>query len=437
MRGALLTGANFGSQNVLRLAGNLVLTRILFPEAFGIMALVQVFLTGLNMFSDIGVNASIIQNKRGTDPVFLDTAWMLQILRGVVLWLLTCLAAAPLANFYDAPILAQLLPVAGLTALIQGFKSTKIATANRELRLGRVTVISISSKVVGIGAVIGLALWWQSVWALAVGGLVAPLWVVIGSHLFVPGHNNRFRFEIAAARELVDFGKFILIATIAGFLVAQADRAILGKFISLSELAYYNIAYFMAMIPRMVQQRLASNILFPLYSNRPPGESSENYRNLARMRLVFVGLTMSLAGVLAISGDFVIRLLYDTRYEAAGPILILIVISSLPSIVTGNYGAMILASGNSKRFSNMVVLSAVLKTTILYFAIVNFGVVGAALTPLLSQTLLYPFMVWLIWPYKGWVPMQDLGYVILACAITALAVWLNYDVLAATFAAIP
>ena len=147
MRGSVLTMLNLGSENVLRLAGNLVLTRLLFPEAFGIMALVQVVMTGLKMFSDIGVHLSIIQNKRGNDPLFLDTAWVLQIGRGLLLWLATWALAAPVAAFYEAPILAQLLPVAGLTALLQGFNSTKLATANRELMLGRVTMITLAARI--------------------------------------------------------------------------------------------------------------------------------------------------------------------------------------------------------------------------------------------------------------------------------------------------
>jgi hypothetical protein len=63
---------------------DLILTRLLFPEAFGLMALVQVFMGGLQMFSDLGVNMSIIQSKRGEDPDFLNTAWTFQILRGLI-----------------------------------------------------------------------------------------------------------------------------------------------------------------------------------------------------------------------------------------------------------------------------------------------------------------------------------------------------------------
>ncbi len=73
-RGAGLTVFGFGWGQMMRLASNLILTRILFPEAFGLMALISVFLMGLNMFSDVGVAPAILQSKRGDERSFLDTA---------------------------------------------------------------------------------------------------------------------------------------------------------------------------------------------------------------------------------------------------------------------------------------------------------------------------------------------------------------------------
>ena len=88
LRGSLLTSISFGSENILRLVSNLVLTRILFPEAFGLMVLVQMVFAGASMLSDVGIKSAIVQDKRGDDPVFLNTAWAVQILRGLLIWLL-------------------------------------------------------------------------------------------------------------------------------------------------------------------------------------------------------------------------------------------------------------------------------------------------------------------------------------------------------------
>ncbi len=72
----------YGSSQCLRLISNLILTRLLVPELFGLMALVNTFIIGLNLFSDVGIRPSIIRSERGEDPLFLNTAWTLQVIRG-------------------------------------------------------------------------------------------------------------------------------------------------------------------------------------------------------------------------------------------------------------------------------------------------------------------------------------------------------------------
>ena len=430
IRSAALTGLSFASANLLRLAGNLILTRILFPEAFGIMALVQVVMTGLNMFSDIGVRASIVQNARGTDPDFLNTAWTLQIGRGLLLWAATWALAAPVAAFYEAPILAQLLPVAGLTALFQGMYSTKLALADRALTQGRVTVIEIGAALANLGVVIALALTWQSVWALVIGGLTAPLLTLLLSHLALPGAANRLRFDPAAARDLMGFGKYIFLSTLAGFLLSQADRAILGKYVSLTDLALYNIAFMFASIPLLVLRRMNDKVLFPLYSRRPPGESPGNYRNIARARALMIVPVMGLVALLALFGHPLIAWLYDPRYVAAGVLVVLIAVATLPNLAISPYGGMILAAGHSGRFATMMILLAAMRVLAILVGVAQFGLIGAALAPLVSTLVLYPAVIWFIRPYGGWVPWQDLVFSLIAAGIGACAIWLNAEIIA-------
>lgn len=124
-RSLSLTVASFGTSQLIRLASNLILTRLLFPEAFGLMALVMVVLIGLGQFSDMGISPAIMQSRRGDDPDFLNTAWTIQIIRGVCLWLMTAALAWPMAQLYGEPALVGLLPVAGLSLLIDGFKTTR------------------------------------------------------------------------------------------------------------------------------------------------------------------------------------------------------------------------------------------------------------------------------------------------------------------------
>ena len=157
LRSASWMVIGYGGSQALRLAANLVLTRLLFPEAFGLMALVSVVSIGLSLFSDVGVGPSIAQSKRGDDPDFLNTAWTIQVTRGLLLWGLTGLIAWPMAQFYAAPELTLYLPIAGIGLMIAGFNPTRIETANRHLLVGRLTVLELTSQVIGIGTMIVLA----------------------------------------------------------------------------------------------------------------------------------------------------------------------------------------------------------------------------------------------------------------------------------------
>src|SRR5690554_3241925 len=107
--GSFWVAVGFGSQKALQLASNLILTRLLFPEAFGLMALVNVFIIGVSMFSEMGIRPALIHAKNTDNPHFLNTAWTLQIIRGSVLWGVLCALAYPASRFYSEPILAPLL----------------------------------------------------------------------------------------------------------------------------------------------------------------------------------------------------------------------------------------------------------------------------------------------------------------------------------------
>jgi O-antigen/teichoic acid export membrane protein len=123
----------YGISQMIRLSSNLVLTRILVPEMFGLMALMNAFIVGLSMFSDIGIGPSIIQNNRSDDPVFLNTAWTMQFLRGVILWLLCLIISWPLSFFYQDNRILWILPITSLTMLIGGLNSTAIYSLNKKL----------------------------------------------------------------------------------------------------------------------------------------------------------------------------------------------------------------------------------------------------------------------------------------------------------------
>ncbi len=427
LRGSGLTMLQFGGGNILRLVSNLVLTRLLFPEAFGMMVLVQVFLGGLQMFSDIGIKTSIVQNKRGDDPDFLNTAWTLQIMRGVVLWLAACALAYPAAQLYGEDMLLQLLPVAGFNAVIAGFTTTNVATANRHLRLGRQTIIGLSCRAFGVFLTIVLAWYLQSVWALIYGTLISTAIRVMVFHRVLPGIRNRLRWDPASVREIFGFGQFIFLSTLAGFLINQGDRAILGGYITLAELGVYNVGYLFGSLPFIVSKSVANKVVLPLYRMRPPSESAKNRADIRRARRMAVGFAMAICVTLAFIGVPLVETLYDPRYALAGPMVALFGISMVPMVAFSSYDGALLAAGDSKRFFVLLFVTAVIQTALLFTGVIWLGLFGAIIAPGIAALIAYPLRVAYLRQYKANDPVSDALFLGLGFGLTGLACWLNWE----------
>jgi len=437
LRGSALTFFGFGFQQFLRLLSNLLLTRLLFPEAFGLMALVTVVLTGLQMLSDTGLNSAIVQSKRGEDPMFLNTAWTLQIIRGLFLGLIAVALAVPLAEFYEQPQLAALLPVAGLTTVIMGLQSTKELVANRHLTLGRLTLIELVSQVAGIVLMVMLAWLLRSVWALLIGALFAAALRSVLSHVALPGQANRLAWERDAFYELFHFGKYIFVSSIAGFVVNNADRAVLGKFVTIGMLGIYNIGFFMSSVPFMLSLKFNNRVLLPIYSQSPPKEGPANQRNVRRARLLLTGGLILLSLLLSLIGNWLITFLYEDIYALAGPVMVLLSLSLMPAIVTHAYGMLLLGSGNSRNFTIHLLILSTVQMVLLIFTIKTFGLMGAVITPGLSILLVYPATAYFARREGGWDPLLDLGFALIICLGAAVVLYVNNGAIPALLASIP
>jgi O-antigen/teichoic acid export membrane protein len=426
IRSSLLTLAGFGGGQLIRLMANLVLTRLLFPEAFGLMALVMVFLMGLGQLSDVGVTPAILQSKRGDDPEFLNTAWTIQVLRGFGLWLVACLAAWPMAAIYDEPQLQQLLPVSALTLLIAGFRPTRMATANRHLMLGRVTVIDLSVQILGVAVALVLAWWTGSVWALVISGVVGALAEVILNGAFLPGSRNRLCWEKPAARELIRFGKWVFLATVCGFVYSQADKILIGKWLSLDAFGIYNIGFFLASFPMLLGGVVTQKILIPIYREAPPQQNRANFLKLRKMRFAVTGALLVMVAVLAACGVWLVDLMYDPRYAAAGMVVVLLACAQMPMLIGQTYDQAALAAGESRSFFMLALARAVLMVVCILIGLNSAGLIGALIGQGAAFLLAYPVVVWLARRMGAWDPLHDAIYAAVALVLAAGALWLNW-----------
>jgi O-antigen/teichoic acid export membrane protein len=320
-RGSLWALIGYGGQQVLRVVGQFLLWRLLFNEAFGLMSIVNVFIVGLAMFSDVGIGPSIIQNARGEDPDYLNTAWTIQVLRGFALFAVSAVAAVPVAHFYNEPLLASLIPVVSAGSLITGgFQSTKFFSVTRQMALGRLTAIELASQSIGLVVMVAYAFAFRSIWALAIGSIVTNVVRLVLGHVALPGIKNRFRWDRSSIHSLVHFGRWIFMSTLVTFLVSQSDRLIFGKLVSMSMLGVYSVATTWATFPTQVLGHLVQSVMFPLFSqvHNDKSDLPAHYREARAPCLFAAGW---LAACLISSGPTIVRFVYDQRAAEAGWII--------------------------------------------------------------------------------------------------------------------
>lgn len=318
LRASLFEMAGFGGGQVVRLGGNLILTRLLFPEAFGLAALVSIVLQGLELLSDVGFNQAVVQNRRGDEPAFYNTAWSLQIIRGGILFAVCALLAVPFSMLYDEPILSGLLVVAAVQVLLQGFQSTAIFTLRRRVQIGSLTVLELGGQVLSVAVMIGWAQFDRSVWALIAGGVARVIFRLIASHLLPVGYRNRWGIDPECRREILGFGGWILGSTALFFLSRQADRLLVGKLLGVATLGVYTIAVMLAEVVDLVATRIAGNVFFPIFSQVGKEGVGELRRVYYSARLHLDAVFVTSLGALTMLGGLVVDLLWDERYADAG-----------------------------------------------------------------------------------------------------------------------
>ena len=276
-KGAVVEVSGFGVAQILRLAANLVLTRLLFPEAFGLMAMLSLVLYGIVMLTDVGVAQAVIRSDRGEDLAFLDTAWSIQALRGLFLWVVASLLAWPASVLFREPLLLYLIPIGSLSAPIQGLASTRVFTMRRHLRPLPVVLLEISGQITGLAATIALAYGGLGIWSLVVGTLVAAVTHVGISHVLPGTHRERFRIDRDARQEIVRFGRWIYASSAVTFAAGRGDQLVLARLLGAASLGVYNIALALAEVPDALVGRVIDRLLYPLYA-RVHNERPEQLR---------------------------------------------------------------------------------------------------------------------------------------------------------------
>lgn len=424
-------GGHFSSQ-LIRLASNLIMTRLLVPEMFGIMAIANSIVIGVTLFSDMGLRQNIIQHKKGGTPEFLNTAWSLSIIRGIFIFFIIQLLALGLYflqltqvfsddSVYGSSYLPLILSFLALSAIFSGFQSTNLAKANRDLYLVRIVSLDLTSQVIGMLVMIAWASFDKTIWALVAGTLVTPFLKMVFSHWLMPGHQNRWYWDHALFIEMFHFGKWIFLATIFTFLGGKGMRLIQGALVSVDDLAFIAIAGIFAWSLGEAVSRLSSSVVFPVFSEMARKSNYELTKAISTFQSKMLLLVIPAFILLSFISENLITILYDDRYHQVGAYLKIMSLNGAIAILTIYYQNAFLAIGDSKQNFKYSVIASLLRFSGVFIGFSYYGIEGM-LYGIGIGTFLFYLLVARRTYNKGWLVLK-------ADNLAILVIFLSYTII--------
>jgi O-antigen/teichoic acid export membrane protein len=420
-KGTLWTVTGYGGQQVLRMATRVYITNQLLPEAVGLMVLVSMWVQGLRMFTDIGLRTSIIQDERGSDPVFLQTAWSIQLIRGVVIFGFVALSGLVMAQSYGHQALIWIMPVAAFEALFEGGITTASLVANRYLQLGRVTMLDLVSTFVGCFVGVVWVVNDPSIWAFVVIPVVRALVRAGLSPFLFPVPRMSLTFERSAARSILRFGSWVFVSSILGFVSGSLDRIILGFYVSIEVLGTYGVA---VMWPSAViggVQAIGARVLMPMYAFLSDSNRENLTRRVIKLRAALLVPTFIVIFGFTLFGPQFIELLYSEAYGDAGWMLQILAAGAAMSAILATNSPVLLAVGDSYRFMLLLMFGMTAKVVSMVVGGYYFGFTGIVVGVAVADVFVYPVLARFTHRYGVWLPKLDVPLIMIATIVASIA----------------
>lgn len=396
-RGLLLqtgwTTFGYGVTQAMRLLSTVVLTRLLAPELFGVMVLLTSLQVGIELFTDIGIGQSVIASKRAREPIFYNTAWTLQLLRGLLLGGLVFLILPLLRLIYDDQALQGVLPVLSLFLILTGARSIGTTIATKEIRTKRIAGYEVVYAFGQAALTIGCVLVSPTITGLIVGQLLSSLFGAIASYFVLSDLRLRLVLDRTAFWELISFGKWIFLSSIIFFLSGYMDRLLLGSYATLAALGVYGIARSLGDVVAQFGSRMSNAIVFPKVASADV-RGADLRERVGKRRLQFLALILAASVALMALSQPIITVLYDPRYVEAARVLPWIALATWLGVINTVSDSFALGVGKPRVsvVGNAVKLVALIG--LLPLGITKAGIVGAAAAGVGAEVLRYIALKW-------------------------------------------
>jgi PST family polysaccharide transporter len=309
--------AKYGSMFV-QLGLTMILSRLILPEAYGVVAIITILIGFLNLFSDMGLGINIIQHpEMSIDNV--NRLFSFSMIIGIVLTLATILASIPLSSFYENSVYYHLCPIVSVASFFNAVNVVPNAILTRDKKFKLIALRTIiCSLISGVIAVI-LAWYGLGVYALISQFLISSLFLFIWNYANNPLKIVRFKFS-KVIHLLGSYSLFQILFNFLNYFTRNLDHLLIGKFFGAAGLAQYNKSYFLYLYPNNIFASVLTGVLHPYIREykTSPSKMLEKYIQIEKI--------LSIIGVFTMISFFfcsreIVLIMFGDNWEPAGEYL--------------------------------------------------------------------------------------------------------------------
>jgi O-antigen/teichoic acid export membrane protein len=390
-RGGAWLGTGSFSEQVVRFGRNMILTRLLAPEAFGTMAIVLSASSVVQTIMDVGVKEALIQNPRGNEEEYVGAAWWMAFGRAAMFWAVLSVVAPWIARFYGNHLLSPLLRVCAIGVLLDGAISSRAYVAIKNMKFRKWAIINHGGAIAGVFVTLALSFLLRNVWALVIGYCAESVGRFTLSYVVCPYLPPR-RLPLVAIRDLLKFSKRAFGLSLLNLIFARTDIFVLAKMFSPAALGLYTMAIFLVQTPASFAMNLLGQTLLPTFSRIQEDKARTN-RVLIQVTSALAIVGMPALVFVAFCGRSLLGLLYGPRYTAAVGPLIAASFVALLNAMNGQVTIVYYAKGMPQLHRRCVLITAATMIVLTYPFVLKFGLVGGQLAALVAISAGFLFQV--------------------------------------------
>lgn len=369
-----------------------VLARLLSPEAFGLVALANVFLVFMKLFLEQGFGHAIIQ-RQDLEPEHLDTAFWINLAIGLLLTLVGLSIASPTAQWFGEPALAPILRCFSLLFVVSALGQLQQSILERRFEYKLIAARWLLATVAGGGIGITMALQGLGVWSLVGQQMV---YEVIGTLTlwFYSDWRPSLRVSMRHFKDLFQVGIHIMGFNYMNFFSTRANDFLVGYIFSPTELGYYTVAYRVLNAMTQILIQTSRDVALPTFSRLQ--EDPERFRRaLYSATRLTSALAMPVFLGMAVLSPELIRVLFGEQWLPAAPIMQVLAMLGISRSITFFKGSVFIAMGKSSWWFWLSILDVAL--SLLAFAIsYRWGLFAVAVGAVIRTYIAFPIGQWAI-----------------------------------------